>query len=324
MQQKRSLFGPLLLIAIGVIWLLVRSGTVPSSNLWALTYIWPFLLIAAGIGIILRPYWAYTSILMDVLIIGGIVLSILYAPQLGWNQPSGMFTYTFSQEGENFYMGPSEKGSGTMVTETRKVSGFDAIQVDYPARVLISQGGTESLKIEAEDNVLPGLKTEVKGKELRIYYKSPDGKHVNPTKMVVITIMVKELSALNFSSAGEATVDGLKSDELSVSLNGAGNVKLNDIAVNSLDVNLSGAGSTTASGTADDLSLNISGFGGFNGKDLQSSTVSVNISGAGSATVWAEDTLNASISGAGSVSYYGSPEVSKQISGVGGVNHVQK
>ena len=50
MQQKRSLFGPLLLIAAGVIWLLIRAGTIPSSNLWALTYIWPFLLIAAGIG----------------------------------------------------------------------------------------------------------------------------------------------------------------------------------------------------------------------------------------------------------------------------------
>jgi hypothetical protein len=324
MQQKRSLFGPLLLIAAGVIWLLIRAGTIPQSNLWALTYIWPFLLIAAGIGIILRPYWAYTSILMDVLIIGGIVLSILYAPQLGWNQPSGMFTYAFTQEGENFYMGPSEKGSGNMVTETRQVSDFDSIQVDYPARVIISQGNTETLKIEAEDNVLPGLKTEVKGNDLRIYYKSQDGKHVNPTKVVVITITAKELSALDFSSAGESTVTGLKSDDLSVSLSGAGNVKLNDITVQKLNVSLSGAGSAAASGAADDLRVNISGFGGFNGKDLQSNTVSVNISGAGSATVHAEDTLSASISGAGSVSYYGSPDVSKEISGVGSVKQVQK
>jgi hypothetical protein len=324
MKQKRSLFGPLLLIATGVIWLLIRAGTIPTSNLWALTYIWPFLLIAAGIGLILRPYWGYTSILMDVLIIGGIVLSILYAPQLGWNQPSGMFNYTFTQEGENFYMGPSEKGSGILKTEEREVSGFDRISVDYPAKVLISQGDTETLKVEAEDNVLPGLKTEVKGNELRIYYKSPDGKHVNATKMATITITVKELSSLECSSAGEATVSGLKSDDLSVSLSGAGNVKLNDIAIQKLSVNLSGAGSTVASGTADDLSVNISGFGGFNGKELQASTASVNISGAGSATVSAETTLNASISGAGSVNYYGSPEVSKQISGVGSVRQAGK
>jgi len=79
MEQKRSLFGPLLLIAAGVIWLLVRSGTIPAGNLWALTHIWPFLLIAAGLGIILRSYWSYTSIVLDVLIIGGAVVALILA-----------------------------------------------------------------------------------------------------------------------------------------------------------------------------------------------------------------------------------------------------
>jgi hypothetical protein len=54
MSKPRSLFGPLLLIAIGVIWLLTTSGRLPSANLWALTYVWPYLLIAAGFGLILR------------------------------------------------------------------------------------------------------------------------------------------------------------------------------------------------------------------------------------------------------------------------------
>ena len=317
MEQKRSLFGPLLLIAAGVIWLLIRAGIIPSSNLWALTYIWPFLLIAAGIGLILRPYWAYTSILLDVLIIGGSVLAILFAPQMGWNQPSSMLTFNFG--GEDMFVGPSVRGSGNVVSETREVSGFDSIQVDYPARVLISQGSKETLTVEADDNVLPGLKTEVKGNELRIYYKSTDGKHVNPTKTPVITITVKDLSSLSFSSAGEAIVESLESDNLSVSLDGAGNIKLNDIDVKDLSVNMSGAGSTTASGTADTLSLNISGFGSFNGKDLKCSAVDVNISGAGGATVSAEDQLDATISGAGSITYYGSPEVTKNIAGVGSV-----
>lgn len=322
MQQKRSLFGPLLLIAAGVIWLLIRAGTIPSSSLWALTYIWPFLLIAAGIGIILRPYWAYTSILMDVLIIGGIVLSILYAPQMGWDKPSGMLT--FGVESEGMFMGNSVRGSGNVVTQTRDVSGFDSIEVDYPARVLISQGSSETLKIEAEDNVLPGLKTEVSAGELRIYYKSQNGEHVNPTKMVVITITVKDLSNLNFSSAGESVVDGLESKNLDVSLSGAGNVKLNNITIQNLSLNLSGAGSTTASGTADNLSVNISGFGGFNGKDLKTNTADINISGAGSATVAVEEKLDASISGAGSINYYGSPEVTKDVAGLGSVRQAGK
>ncbi len=320
MQQKRSLFGPLLLIAAGVMWLLIQSDTVPSSNLWALTHIWPFLLIAAGVGLLLRPFWSYTSILLDVVIVGGLFAAILYAPQMGWDHPSMI---SFGQDGEPFF-GPGVRGSGNVVSETRKVSGFDAIGVDYPARVLISQGTTESLKIEAEDNLLPGLKTEVKNGELRIYYKSVDGEHVNPTKTVTINITVKELSAVDFSSAGELILDGIKSEDLSISLDGAGSVKINDITVQGLSVNLSGAGSASASGTADDISLNISGFGDFNGKELQTNNASVNISGAGGASVWAEDKLSATISGAGSVNYYGSPEVTKQISGVGNVSQLDK
>ncbi|MEO8355439.1 MAG: DUF2807 domain-containing protein [Chloroflexota bacterium] len=320
MEQKRSLFGPLLLIAAGVMWLLIKSDTVPSSNLWALTHIWPFLLIAAGVGLLLRPFWSYTSILLDVVIVGGLFTAILYAPQMGWDNPSMI---SFGQDGEQFF-GPGVRGSGNVVSETRKVSGFDAIEVDYPARVLISQGTTESLKIEAEDNLLPGLKTEVKNGELRIYYKSVDGEHVNPTRTVTINITVRELSAVDFSSAGELILDGIKSEDLSISLDGAGNVKLNDITVQGLSVNLSGAGSASASGTADDISLNISGFGDFNGKELQTNNASVNISGAGGASVWAEDKLSATISGAGSVNYYGSPTVTKQISGVGNVSHSDK
>jgi hypothetical protein len=193
--------------------------------------------------------------------------------------------------------------------------------VDYPAQVFITQGNAESVRIEAEDNVLPGLKSEVRNGQLRIFYKSEDGRHVNPKKIVKITIVVKDLKDVDFTSAGELNIKGLKTDNLSLSLSGAGNLILDNILVEKLDVNLSGAGSMTASGTADDLDVNISGFGNFEGSELYGKTARVNISGAGSATVWADDELDAEISGAGSINYYGSPNVTKQINGIGDVSH---
>src|SRR5688572_8019121 len=318
MEQKRSLFGPLLLIAAGVIWLLVQSGNIPSANLWALTHIWPFLLIAAGLGIILRPYWQYTSVVLDVLIIGGAVLAILFAPQLGWASPSMLSMFN---DGEVF-MGPGERGSGNVVTENREVSNFRAVEIDYPAEVFVQQGSQESLKIEAEDNLLPNLKTQVRNGILEIFYKRENGQHVNPTKTVKITIVVKDLTNVEFNSAGELTIDGLKTNSLDVSLSGAGNLDLDRVQIKDLGVNLSGAGSMTASGTAEDLDLNISGFGDFKGADLHGQVARVNISGAGTATVWVDDKLDAVISGAGSIRYYGSASVTRQISGVGGINHV--
>jgi hypothetical protein len=320
MELKRSIFGPLLLIAAGVVWLMVKSGTVPSANLWALTHIWPFLLIAAGVGLILRQYWSYTSIVLDILIIGGAFAAILYAPRMGWDNPP--IGYVFS--GNDFYIGPTERGSGTMKTETRKVESFHEIDVSYPAEVFISQGASESLKIEAEDNILPGLQTRVRNNRLEIFYKAETKKAVRPTKPVKITIVVKDLDKVDFESAGKLDIDGIKTDSLEVSVSGAGELKLREIAVKDLSVDLSGAGSMSASGSADDLSLNISGFGSFNGEELHGKTADIDLSGAGSATVWVDERLDAGISGAGSISYYGSPDVSKNISGLGGVTKLQK
>jgi hypothetical protein len=318
MENRPSLFGPLLLVAAGVVWLLIKAGTIPSSNLWALTHIWPYLLIAAGLGIILRPYWRYTSLLLDVIIIGGAVLAILYAPQLGWTNPS---IITFMQNGEGFF-GAGERGSGNIITETRELDDFRAIEVDYPAQVFISQGDTQSLELEADDDFLPGLKTEVRNGTLEIFYRSEDGKRVNPTKTVKITVVVQDLTEVQFSSAGELTIDQLETDNLQVALTGAGNVHLVDILVQHLSMNLSGAGSTTASGRADNFDVDISGFGDFKGAELHGQEANVKISGAGSATVWVDNELDAEVSGAGSVNYYGTASVTRQINGVGSIKHL--
>lgn len=316
MEQKRSLFGALFLIAAGVIWLLIKQGNVPSANLWALTHIWPFLLIAAGLGLILRSYWSYTSIVLDILIVAGAVAAILYAPRMGWDTPP--MGYVFS--GNEFYVGPTQRGSGVMKSETREVQNFHAIEVSYPAEVFISQGATESLQVEADDNLLPGLQTRVRNGTLEIFYKVENGDAVRPTKPVRITIVVRDLDEVDFESAGTIEITGIETDSLSVSVSGAGELKLEDLVVKDLSVNLSGAGSMSASGTTEELDVNISGFGDFNGRDMQSKRATVNISGAGGASVRAEDQLFAQISGAGSIDYYGSPEVTKQISGVGGIN----
>jgi len=320
MEHRRSIFGPLLLIAAGVIWLLVKQGTVPSSNLWALTHIWPFLLIAAGIGLILRPYWSYINIVLDILIIGGAVAAILYAPQMGWDNPP--LGYVFSDN--NFYVGPTERGSGNVTTQTREVKDFDSIEVSYPAEVYVTQGTSESLKIEAEDNVLEGLQTRVRNGVLEIFYKVEEGKAVRPTKTPVITIVVKDLDEVDFESAGSIELTGIETESLTVSVSGAGELKLKEIDVKDLAVNLSGAGSMSASGTTNTLDVNISGFGDFGGRNLHSQDASVNISGAGSATVAVDDQLDATISGAGSINYYGSPSVNRQVSGVGGITQAGK
>ena len=313
-MKKRSLFFPLALIAAGVIWLLISMGRLPAENLWALARFWPFLLIAAGLGIMARAWLPWLHIVVDVLVVGAAVAVIFYAPQLGWNTP---------QWGMNLQFNGNVPGSGKIVTQNRDVSGFLAVDISYPAEVTIQQGQTESVTIEADDNILPQLRTRLNMGTLYIENSEPNwSARVNPSRPVKITINVKDLHALNFSSAGTLHVGSLQTDNLAMDLSGAGSIKFDNVNLRSLDCNLGGVGSVEVGGVADNLKLNISGVGSFNGANLFNKSANVDVSGAGSATVHPKNELIADVSGTGSVKYYGNPSISKNVSGLGSVIRV--
>ena len=319
-MKERSIFWPLVMIAAGVLWLMVGMDIIPRTNLWALTHIFPFLLIALGVGLILRAYWRFAGMLVSLLVVAGAVMAVVYAPQLGWdNAPSwGWGVWDFDPG-----IGGSIAGSGVVETEFHQFPEFNSIAVEYPADITVQQGKSEELEIEAEDNLLPQLSAEVRNGTLYLENTERNWRdRVNPTKPVRVTITVVKLNHVQFPTAGKMLIDGLETDSLAISVSGAGDVTLTDLDAGNLEVNLSGAGNIHTDGVTEKLHLSISGLGNFNGDELQSQEAEVRISGAGSASVWVENELDASISGAGSINYYGNPAVSKSVSGVGSVTRV--
>ena len=318
-MKERSYFFPLALIATGSIWLLNGMGIIPSENLWALTHLWPFLLIGWGLSLILGSFWRYGNMLISLLLIGGAVAAIVFAPQLGW---AGANSIDWNINiGEDF--GGAVKGSGVIKSETRKLAAVDTVTLEYPADVTIKQGSANSIVITADDNLLKQISSDVEDGVLNISNNESNwNDRVKPTKSVQIVITLKDVSKITLPSAGTLHILDLKTDSLELTVSGAGDISLTNLDVTSLDVTLSGAGSISADGKADSLSVRISGFGDFKGGDLQSQTANVRITGAGSSTVWAEKTLTASISGAGDIRYYGDPTVDESISGAGNVSRL--
>lgn len=319
-MKERSIFWPLVMIAAGALWLLIGLNVIPRANLWALTHTLPYLLIALGLGLILRAYWRFAGMLVSLVVVAGAVAAVVYAPQLGWDDAPG---WSFDLWDIDPELGGAVTGSGVVETATYQISNFEAIVIDYPADITIVQGESESVEIEAEDNLLPQLSADVENGTLRLENTERNWRdRVNPTKPVLVTITVVELNKIQFPTAGKMQINDLQTDSLSVSVSGAGDVTLTGLDAGNLDFSLSGAGNINVEGMAESLELSISGFGNFNGGDLQSQAAVVHISGAGSATVWAVETLDASISGAGSIDYYGDPSVNERISGVGSVHRI--
>lgn len=218
-------------------------------------------------------------------------------------------------------LGGGIPGSGNVQSETRTPGDFDALTVACPADVTILQGEAQSVEIEAEDNLLAQLTTEVVSGKLTVTNQETEWKaRVNPSKPVKITISVKELREIDFSPAvGTLRVDSLQAGTLKLILSGGAQIKLSGLQVDVLDSVLSGAGDIQVAGKANELKLLLSGLGNFNAGDLQSQKATVELSGMGDATVRVESELVATITGAGSINYYGQPHVEQNIKGAGSV-----
>jgi hypothetical protein len=318
-MKDRSLFWPFVFIATGFLWMMVNMGKLPQENLWALTQVWPYLLMAIGVGLILRSIWRPAGMIFSGLIVVGAVLAILYAPQLGWNKPQDWGISHFNV-GSDF--GGGVTGSGVITTEKREVASFTRIDLRYPAIITIKQGEKDAVTLETDDNLIKQLTTKVNGGVLVIdNNESLWSQRVNPSDKVLITITVKDLSEVDFPSAGEVSIEGIQSENLKLTVSGAGSISLLEVDLGKLEIQLSGAGSINAAGVAENLKLGIPGAGSFNGTDLKVNQADVNISGVGSAEIWVLNELTANLSGIGSISYYGNPAtIQKNVSGLGKVN----
>jgi hypothetical protein len=191
-----------------------------------------------------------------------------------------------------------DEGSGVIVNETREVSNFDEIAFTGIGTLHIAMGEEELLEIEAEDNILPRIVTEVRGDRLEISFDNDRWESlIRPTEPIRYFLIVRSLKEVNLSGLGDVQIEEIEADRLVLTLSGAGRVK--------------------TSGKVNELEINVTGAGSYDGADMKSERIDVNLSGAGSATVWVTEFLDVNISGLGNVRYYGEPEIRKTVTGLG-------
>jgi hypothetical protein len=209
------------------------------------------------------------------------------------------------------------RGSGNVVSESRQVSGFDEVSLAGSGDVFVTQGDQEGLKIDAEDNVMPFLKTEVRGSTLVISLESNDGVIVRPTRPMRFYVSMKQVKSLSVSGSGTISSEAITSKVLDLYVTGSGETNIKNIKADSLTTTISGSGKCSLMGEAASQKLTITGSGSCSTDNLTSQNVKINVSGSGKAAVMAGTTLDVTITGSGEVLYSGSPKVSQRISGSG-------
>ncbi len=210
------------------------------------------------------------------------------------------------------------KGSGDVTSEEREVSSFSELEFSGVGDVYIELGDVEALRIEAEDNLLEYIETEVRGDKLEIGIR--DRVNLQPEEPINFYLTVKTLDSIAVSGLGDIEAPAFEATRFSVDISGAGDVTLQDLTADKLVVSISGLGNLVVEdGTVGEQDVDISGAGDYEARDLESAEADVQLSGLGSATIWVTDYLNVEISGAGSVRYAGDPSVESSVSGLGDV-----
>jgi len=238
--------------------------------------------------------------------------------------------------------GPFIPGSGQVTTATRQVSGFQQIDLFGSPDVILTQGESESLRIEAEDNLIPYLVTEVRGGTLEIGFRTADGLplSVRPTQPVKVYVTMKTVTGLRVTGSGDLDAERLAADTLQLTVTGSGNLSVEALTVKKLNNRLTGSGdilideltaevvetvitgsgNCSIAGESAQQSARISGSGDYRASELQSEQAAMQVTGSGNVNAWVTEKLSVEIVGSGNVKYYGLPTLTQRIVGSGDIS----
>ena len=199
--------------------------------------------------------------------------------------------------------------------EVREVRDFQEVSLEGIGTLLITQGETESLTIEAEPKVLDRIATEVRRGKLTIR----PARSFKTDKPVIYHLTVKQLSSIELSGAGRVEADSLTADQLRLSVQQGGAVSIADLTANALEVDAQGNAQIELAGAVDQQTVSLTGAGAYAAAELASRVASVSVDGAAQATVNVSERLQASAGGASKVMYIGNPQIQQQTSAAGSV-----
>lgn len=253
---------------------------------------------------------------------------------------------TYSSGG--IFGGKTIKGSKNYVTKDIKVDNFTKLNVAGSPDITFTQKtGKPQVEVYTSDNIVDLLDIHVKDNTLYIGFKKNVSVSYDKLK---IRVAAEKLNGIAIAGSGDVELtNGLKTDDLKISVAGSGDISGNNLSCTDLDISIAGSGdinsgniscntlkvsvagsgdmklsnvtatSTSASvagsgtailsGTTQDASFSVAGSGDLLASDFKATKVSASVAGSGDIKCHATDFLKVRTSGSGSVGYKGNPEL---------------
>ncbi len=212
--------------------------------------------------------------------------------------------------------GSGKKGNGTVVEENREVtSDFTEVHASEGIDVYVTQANDFSISVEADENIVDLIGTEIKNGKLKIHAIENIGR---ATKKVFVSL--PEVTSLLSSSGAHLTAQN-KITASNLVLDASSGAHLNaETTADKLEIDASSGANIDVSGTALDVYVDGSSGANIRGKNLMTTKCRAEASSGANVNIHVSKSLMADASSGGNISYSGDAEVTKNKSVSGNVN----
>tara|TARA_R110002049_G_scaffold71664_7_gene184492 strand:+ start:1906 stop:2622 length:717 start_codon:yes stop_codon:yes gene_type:complete len=207
------------------------------------------------------------------------------------------------------------KGNGNVTIEDRNVNEpFTTIKATEGLNVYLTQNDTESITVEADENLQELIITEVENGVLKIHTKENIGR----SKSKKITVNFKDISSIISTSGSDVfSTNTINADNLELKSTSGSDMKL-EVNTSVLNCKATSGSDLKISGKTQNLIAEATSGSDIKAGDLIAESSEVKATSGADITVNTSKKLTAKATSGGDIKYYGNPETVEKNDNVSG------
>lgn len=215
----------------------------------------------------------------------------------------------------NFDLNFGVKGNGDVTTTNRELNeSFHTISANEGLDVYLTQGDSESIKVQADENLQDIILTEINNGVLKIH----TAENISYASSRKVIVNFKTLDKISASSGSDViSTNTITTDDLKVYTSSGSDAKL-EVNVEHLICDSSSGSDIKISGTTNTLEASASSGSDIKAGNLKAVTTIAKANSGADITVNTSKALTASANSGGDIHYYGDPEKVEKNDGPSG------
>ncbi len=212
--------------------------------------------------------------------------------------------------------GDGKRGNGQVAEESRRISdGFTAVYASEGIDVFVTQGDDFKILVEADENIIDLIGTDIKDGRLKIHAIENIGR---ATKNVYVTL--PRVTALKSSSGADLIAQNvIKADKIELDASSGSDIEV-ELVANEVMADASSGADIKVSGKTETLYADASSGSDIKARTLTAKRCNADASSGADISVNVSEALTADASSGADISYTGEASVTKKKSVSGSVH----